>query len=239
MTQLSRALRKGRTKTKKFNLCGQRFGRLTVVSKVDRPNRKNGIWLCECECGNRTEVSTGHLRSGHTKSCGRCQTFVDTGAYIRCVLPSGRAFIFDRADLDLVKKYSWSVDQHGYVHSWSQPLGYFKLHRLLMKVEAGEVIDHRNGDPSDNRRSNLRVATYSQNNQNKAIRSSNRVGYKGVGRHPSGKYYARICVSGKAKHLGYYDSPRDAAIAYDDAAIEYFGEYARLNFSPIPETRAT
>jgi len=96
--------------------------------------------------------------------------------------------------------------------------------------------DHRNGNGLDNQRSNLRVASASQNSMNRRVRSDNRSGFKGVTwddhRH---HWKALIYSGGRARHIGYYDSPEDAARAYDAKAAELFGEFARPNFPPAPK----
>ena len=214
---------------KKLNLIGERFGTLIVIDRATVQDGKNYRWLCLCDCGNQCEVTTCHLRSGHTRSCGRCQTFIEEGEIVKCVLPDGGSFIFDKADLPLVRRYSWSIDNHGYVRSWCREYGFFKLHRLLTDIDSPELVDHINGIRSDNRRCNLRLATTTQNSQNSAMRHSNRTGYKGVTLHKSGKFHARINVNKKCISLGYFSDPLQAALAYNKAAIRYFGEYARLN----------
>lgn len=89
-------------------------------------------------------------------------------------------------------------------------------------------IDHRNGDRTDNRINNLREASQAENNANASVRADNRCGLKGVRINPiSGRYRARIKINGKAKHLGYFDSPQEAHSAYYAAAQEVFGEFAR------------
>lgn len=54
----------------RFDLTGQKFGRLTVIRKVDRRSGSYLVWECACECGAAVEVASGYLRSGSTKSCG-------------------------------------------------------------------------------------------------------------------------------------------------------------------------
>ena len=71
---------------KRLNLIGERFGNLTVIDRATVQDRKNYKWLCLCDCGNQCEVTTCHLRSGHTRSCGRCQTFIEEGDIVKCVL---------------------------------------------------------------------------------------------------------------------------------------------------------
>ena len=212
---------------RRMNLIGERFGSLSVIDKAPVQDKHNYKWLCACDCGNQTIVPTCHLRSGHTRSCGKCQSFSVDHDIARCLLPGGKSFIIDAADLPLVKAYSWSIDDHGYARSWCKEYGYFKLHRLLMGVDNPKMVDHINGDRSDNRRSNLRSVTATQNSQNSKMRSSNRTGYKGVSKHVSGKFHARICVNKKRISLGYFTDPLQAALAYNKAASFYFGEYAR------------
>lgn len=87
-------------------------------------------------------------------------------------------------------------------------------------------VEHRNLDPSDNRLDNLRLATPSQNAANTAVRKNNRLGVKGVcqvGR----KFVAQICVANKRRVIGRFASLHEASAAYQHAAREAFGEYAR------------
>ena len=111
-----------------------------------------------------------------------------------------------------------------------------RMHRVIWEhhnepIPDGFTVDHINRDTLDNRLSNLRLATNSQQSQNQGLRSNNTSGYRGVCWDKRiGKWWARIQVDGKRMHLGHYDDPIDAALAYDAAAIEYFGEFAVLNF---------
>lgn len=99
------------------------------------------------------------------------------------------------------------------------------LHRFLTGVE---LVDHVNGDGLDNRRANLRRATDQQNSWNRGMRSDNTSGYKGAKRHTGGRWQATI----SGRYLGLFPTAEDAARAYDAAALDQFGEYARLNFPP-------
>lgn len=109
------------------------------------------------------------------------------------------------------------------------------MHRLIMGV-AGEdyknqQVDHIDANGLNNRRSNLRICTPTENVRGRRKLRANRAAsqYKGASRW-SGGWKATIRKNGKHKHLGCFDNELDAARAYDTAAIEYFGEYARLNF---------
>ena len=104
---------------------------------------------------------------------------------------------------------------------------------LLMygTIPAGLEIDHKNGQRHDNRISNLRLATHRQNMANSRSRQNNTSGFKGVSLFkPTGRWMAYIVVNYKRIYLGYFSHAEDAARAYDDAAREHFGEFARTNF---------
>jgi hypothetical protein len=110
----------------------------------------------------------------------------------------------------------------------------YHAHRLAWLYMAGEWprgdLDHINGDRADNRRSNLRLADRTQNNANARRRSDNTSGHKGVSRHGQcNRWQARIRVRGRTIYLGLHKTQEAAAAAYDAAAREHFGEYARLS----------
>ena len=105
-------------------------------------------------------------------------------------------------------------------------------HRLAWLIVNGEwpktQIDHINGDPSDNRIANLRLATPAQNAQNKRVCSNSKSGIKGVSFDPKrGKWGAFIQINKRQTIIGRYGSLEDAAEAYRLAAQKHFGEYAR------------
>jgi hypothetical protein len=104
------------------------------------------------------------------------------------------------------------------------------MHRLIMNPPKGLFVDHRNCDSLDNRRSNLRFATPSQNMQNRRKKKNTTSHYRGVWLLKNGKYESQITHKGKRIHLGWFDSEIAAARAYDEAAQKYHGEFARLNF---------
>ena len=110
-----------------------------------------------------------------------------------------------------------------------------QMHRMIMQPPSHLVIDHRNHDPLNNTRQNLRICTRSENqkNQSKMVSmngKSTSSKYKGVYRHKNGKYKATIRCNGKQYHLGYHKNEIDAAKAYDAKARELHGEFAVLNF---------
>lgn len=111
----------------------------------------------------------------------------------------------------------------------------YKAHRVIWALHHGrwpdKHIDHINGNPSDNRIVNLREASISENMKNRKPNKGSSSKYMGVGMHHiRKKWRAYIWIDGKAKHLGLYENEEDAARAYDSAAREYHGEFARPNF---------
>lgn len=107
------------------------------------------------------------------------------------------------------------------------------LHREVMQVYGTSLVDHIDGNGLDNRRSNLRIATNQQNGANsQKWRKQTSSQYKGVSwDHSRGLWRADIMFNRKHVYLGRYSSESEAAQAYDNRAIDLFGEFARLNFS--------
>jgi hypothetical protein len=104
------------------------------------------------------------------------------------------------------------------------------LHTLLT---GWPMVDHVNGDGLDNRRSNLRPASPRQNNANLRLARNNTSGFKGVSFHKqTGRFRAALNTNGKCIHLGLFSTAEEAAHAYDVAAIQLWGEFARPNFPP-------
>lgn len=104
------------------------------------------------------------------------------------------------------------------------------LHIYLLGRKPGKLVDHRDGETFNNRRTNLRHATRAQNSQNSKPNPNHSSLYKGV--TLAGKRWrAMIRVRGKIKHLGYHSTQRAAAHSYDRAAQTHFGAFARPNFS--------
>lgn len=149
-------------------------------------------------------------------------------------LSQGKVAIVDDADFAELSRSKWFVTANGYAirNIRTGLLKYTNetMHRVIMNPPAGMDVDHINGNKLDNRRANLRICTRSQNLRNSAAHSDNASGFKGVSWFkPAQRWKARIWVDNKEKHLGYFDTPEAAALAYNEAAKKYHGEYARLN----------
>ena len=157
------------------------------------------------------------------------------------LLPQGRIVLVDDDDFEKVSSYRWRLCGKGpnkyAITNSPRKLGVrtgILMHRMLMGAEKGDgkFVDHINGNGLDNRRENLRFATLSQNQANTHVVKS-ASGYKGVFKHCKGNWEARIGYSyaGKKKYksLGVFKDKREAAIAYNTAALVLYGEYAKLN----------
>ena len=146
--------------------------------------------------------------------------------------------LVDDCDLAVVREHVWRVSKHGPVrYAMTAYRGAtLYVHRLLMgpPPARGMEVDHRNRDGLDCRRQNLRWATRSQNAANSAGRpSSSR--YKGVHWDPiTGKWRARVTLHRRTTNLGRFSDEAAAARAYDVAADDAFGEFARPNFGASP-----
>lgn len=160
------------------------------------------------------------------------------------VLTRGYVALVDDEDFDRVSNRSWHalVVKSGLVYAASKTGGRLHGRTLLLHREilVGKKIDHIDGNGLNCVRSNLRVATMSQNqwNKRKGRSGSSTSRYKGVDWHRLGKKWrARIVQYRVSRHLGLFVSEEDAARAYDAAARRLFGEFAALNF-PGPGERS-
>jgi hypothetical protein len=137
--------------------------------------------------------------------------------------------LIDAADRWLLEEGGWRVVT-GYLvrHVSGGPYPWPKefLHRLLMNPPPGMQVDHINGNRLDNRRCNLRLCTTTQNGQNKGLSRANTSGIRGV-RFENGKWVARIRVNWVLRQLGGYSTPEEASEAYQRAARDAWGEFAR------------
>lgn len=108
----------------------------------------------------------------------------------------------------------------------------YLAHRLVWLHVYGqwpaEILDHIDGDGTNNRLANLREATLRQNAQNRRHQKATEAPYKGIARvMRSTRWQAQIWVNGRNKHLGCFDTPEAAHAAYAAAAEMHFGAFAR------------
>ena len=153
---------------------------------------------------------------------------------------AGRVALVDDADFDLVGRYRWVAWEHqrsaggrlnGPYAVTFPKANNWRILRMHTLITGYPRTDHINHDGLDNQRHNLRPATVSQNLQNARKRQGGTSPYKGTFR-PAGRtrWFASIWVNGRNRRLGTFATEIEAALAYDMAALEVFGEYACFNF---------
>ena len=222
----------------RIDLTNQRFGRLLVLSKYDVIGKGETRWLCRCDCGNECVVSRGGLKGGKTQSCGCLQrertseikrkynTYDLSGEYGIGYTSKGEEFYFDLEDYDKIKDYCWCFNDQDYVVAHNKSGNNIRFHRLILNINDKDIIiDHKNRRRNDNRKSNLRIATKSENAMNRPTDIRSTTGYKGV--HKVGnKYTANIGLNNETIYLGIFDSAEDAAECRYRNEKEIFGEFA-------------
>lgn len=241
-----------------IDLTGQRFGRLTVLRRAEDHVQPNGQrktqWLCKCDCGNEAIVQYQVLTRGEAESCGclnkeltikrnrenRKLNYYDlTGEYGIGFTSKGEEFYFDLEDYDKIKDYTWSIDNRGYVYSSfteNNKTIRISMHRVIMNIQdkfwKNAIADHIHGENTlnDNRKSNLRIVTPSQNSMNTKLRKDNTSGFTGVNWDKDiNRWISRITVNKKKIKLGTFENFEDAVKSRKEAEEKYFGEYSYDN----------
>lgn len=149
-------------------------------------------------------------------------------------LKPGVECLVDAADYPKIAGYVWYLDRDNHTDYARANAAtadgrrvHIGLHRLLLSAVPSQSVDHKDGNGLDNRRSNLRFCTQSQNSANTKHTGAN---WRGTYFDSSkNRWKAEIVVAGKRIRLGNFKKPEDAAQAYNFAAAKYFGEFARFN----------
>lgn len=169
----------------------------------------------------------------------KSQYIVNADGTITLELSRGYTTIIDAIDADIVG-YKWSAGiSSGKLYAYrnvyvAEKRTALKLHRLIMERMLGfnlgrwDLVDHVDLNSLNNVRSNLRLATNSQNLCNRKMTSLNKSGYKGVQFYPNyNKWLARVGFQGRKVFVGYFDTPEAAYAAYCLKAKELHGEFFR------------
>lgn len=153
-------------------------------------------------------------------------------------LTQGRVALVDIEDFEELNKYKWqSHRNHASRHKavTKKPDGKWcyitiLMHRFIMKAKKGQEIDHVNGNGLDNRKVNLRFCTRSQNCSN-SVKKNKSKKYKGIYfRDRSGGSWEVMVIFKRQRHfIGIFKNEKEAALAYNEAAKKYHGEFAKLN----------
>lgn len=151
-------------------------------------------------------------------------------------LPGGIVSIVDEQDSEFAMRFNWRACHGRHVFRTDENRQNQWLHREIMQAPEHLEVDHENRNGLDNRRENLRLATRPQNGANRGMHpgrlpTGKSSKFRGVSFYkPRGVWQAQITYNGKNSGLGHFLNEKDAAIAYDAAAKEKFGEFAVLNF---------
>jgi hypothetical protein len=220
------------------------FDRLRVLKYMG-----NSKWLCKCSCLEQNEIIVGgrFLRDSRTKSCGCLHREIvsqQSKKLLRKIwepieidehtygvpLSKGLLSLIDKEDFDKIKNYGWyarfdRVGKTYYAVTRTHGTNII-MHRLILNAPNSLVIDHTDHNGLNNRKSNIRICTQSQNCMNKKVQSNNTSGYRGVSFHKKkNKYQATIMDNRKQIYLGAFNTAIEASEAYQAAAKKLFGEF--------------
>lgn len=150
-------------------------------------------------------------------------------------LKNGKIVLIDESDHELIRNYQWYYWRNKtceYVKTKGLHEGeikWFYMHQLIMgTIGTKYEIDHKDRNGLNNMRSNLSIATRSDNTKNRR-KHRGASQYNGVSQHLYGRWLARININGKQKHLGLFSNEVDAAKAYNEAAIGTGNTFYQLN----------
>lgn len=155
------------------------------------------------------------------------------GKTVYGTIPDGTRFCIDADMVEIIKDKSFYRCRQGYGSEYLTDCHGIKLHEYLYPHKEGYEIDHINLNTFDNRRCNIRYCTHQQNQMNQPIQKNNTSGVSGVSWYaPRGKFRARIKISQREIHLGYYGTFEEAVQARNVGMECMFGEYGRYNDVP-------
>lgn len=228
--------------------------RLTVIEqdKSEKYIGKSAFWLCECSCEEHNRIVTrgARIRNGTVKSCGclsrettirfnkatkskrnkysekMCDEYGEY--YIGWTTNTNREFYVDADDFDKIKNYCWTehIIQGGYCALEAREEDTNKVIRMHYLIY-GKNFDHKDRNPFNNRKHNLREPGECGNAQNHSLRKDNSTGVSGVNFDKRSQCYIARIQSGKKRILlGRFSSLDDAIRARLLAEIKYYGEFA-------------
>lgn len=214
-------------------------------------------WKNCSKCGIKKELSPEYYnknktsKSGFRSRCKLCERQGEKkskGIYMttdtdKVLIPLTKGFVtvIDKCDCDLGDCSWWPVNFIDGLPQYASNTKHVQgvrvrrlLHREVMarilgrELDQSEFVDHIDGNTLNNTRTNLRIATCSQNAYNRKKSTANTSGYKGVSMTTDGKWQASINVERSFVYLGVYETPEEAKESYRTAALKLHGEFARF-----------
>lgn len=235
---------------------GDEFGKLTVISEpfyveVGTIRKRRKKVKVRCKCGREYESFLLSIRKGKDSICKHCRNTGNrkngnknnTNRYIikedivEIHTKKGDIIIIDRDDFDLVKKYCWHVNYQGYAMTQIDKKKIL-MHRLLLNIldDKDILIDHKNRNRLDNRKSNLSKVRHRENSQNTKIYINNKSGVKGVVYDKNiKKYRSYISIDYKRIYGGNFDTLDEAALNRNKLEEKYF-DYFNIIKQDIQKT---
>lgn len=198
-------------------------------------NRAERTRFCSRVCANKYKAKLAGIKSAEDARKRRADT-KQPKTYRLVPLTKGGVSKVSLEDYDLAGS-NWVLTEKGYARRTIKVGGHKKnerMHVVIMqrmlgrKLHPGEHVDHENRRRLDNRRKNLRLASYALNNRNTTRKHRYSRGVF-IGHHSS-NFVAHIKLDGKRIHIGTFPTQEAAAYAYDQVALQLHGEFASTNF---------
>lgn len=209
-------------------IVGQTINNWTVTAMAGHNPSGTRLYHCICNsCNQKNIKSKAQMKRNVTGKCENCfpdYNFVIEGNVATGTLPDGTQFVIDAEDVPFVSSKRWRIHK-GYIISDNR-VTKERLHRLLVGASDDLMVDHKNRNPLDCRKSNLRMVTNQQNSMNRSLMDCSTTGFVGVSFVTSRqKYRAQIGLNNRDIYLG---SSIDAVICaqmYNIASSFLFGEF--------------
>jgi hypothetical protein len=210
---------------------GERKGTLTAKKAVFQDNLHRWHWLYQCDCGNTVIRTPNSVRQLNRPSCGCIKNkklwvpIVD-GEVIKIPLTNGRYALIDSADLPIVEKLAWYYNPSGYADTHLSRKKHVSMHRMILSATDNQSVDHIDHDGLNNRRSNIRLCTQSQNSMNRRAQSNNSTGIKGICFDKRRNEWHASVKAGDVVKQKNFKAIEDAISAHTQWVKELHGDFA-------------
>lgn len=144
---------------------------------------------------------------------------------------NGRYALVSDEDYESVSTCKWFVNNVGglsYAVTYKNNSGIL-MHRFILNPHSSAIIDHKDRNPLNNQRDNLRLCTQSQNQKNRKPNINSSSAFKGITKTQQGKWRVRVTIDGVRTNFGTFSDEIEAVKMYDRVAKKYYGEYGYIN----------